>query len=111
MILFKLREAYKADGDLNAALDSFLRALRVERRLRQDSLSAATSESGNAVDPASMACTFNEIGNVYMTQGRVDEIMDAFIELARRKRRAGLSMYSGALKLYAKGFHSNAAAA
>ncbi len=115
LTLFKLGEAYKADGDLKAALESFQRALRIERRLWQDSLSAATSESGNAADPASMARTLNEIGNVYMAQGHVDEMMDAYIESARLFRRAGLSIYSvhvsPALKLYAAGFHLSAAAA
>jgi tetratricopeptide (TPR) repeat protein len=79
MTLFKLGEAYKAEGDDQNALQSFQSALEIERKTLGES------------DPATIARTLNEIGNIHLTRGDVIPMMEAFNEASRIYRSAGLS--------------------
>ena len=91
MTMYKLGEAYKALGALDNALDSFTEALAIERNtIGQE-------------DPATLARTLNEIGNIQLARGDVIPMMEAFNEAARIFRRAGLSPNSVAVsgQLYA----------
>ena len=103
LTLFKLGEAHKADGDLDAALMCFKKALEIERKVIGKD------------DPATVARTLNEIGNVFLAKGNVSEMMVHFIESARVFRSAGLAAHavnvSPALKLHAAGMSSAAASA
>jgi tetratricopeptide (TPR) repeat protein len=91
MTMYKLGEAYKANGELNNALSSFQGALVIER-----------STIGQE-DPATVARTLNEIGNIHLARGDVIPMMEAFNEAARIFRRTGLSPQSVAVsgQLYA----------
>lgn len=103
LTLCKLGEALKAEGDISSALDRFEEALAIEKQgtRREDSLAVAK--------------TLVEIGNIYLDRGNVAKMMDAFIESARRFRRAGRSIdavvVSPVVKLYAVEFHCSAVAA
>jgi tetratricopeptide (TPR) repeat protein len=91
MTMYKLGEAYKALGALENALDSFTEALAIERNtLGQE-------------DPATVARTLNEIGNIQLARGDVIPMMEAFNEAARIFSHAGLSPNSVAVsgQLYA----------
>ena len=89
MTMYKLGEAYKAHGNMDKALESFKNALQIER-------GTIGSE-----DPATVARTLNEIGNIHLVRGDVIPMMEAFNEAARIFRRSGLSpnsvMVSGQL--------------
>jgi tetratricopeptide (TPR) repeat protein len=79
MTMFKLGEVYKSHGDFENALTNFTNALRIER---------------NTVghdDPATIARTLNEIGNIHLARGDVIPMMEAFNEAARIFRALGLS--------------------
>jgi hypothetical protein len=67
---------------MNQALDSFQQALTIER------------ESVEKEDPAAVARTLNEIGNIHLARGDVVPMMEAFEEAARIFRSAGLSPQS-----------------
>ena len=91
MTLYKLGEVFKANGELDRGLQCFQGALRIER---------------NTVghdDPATLARTLNEIGNIHLARGDAAPMMDAFNEAARIFLRAGLSPQSVAVsgQLYA----------
>jgi tetratricopeptide (TPR) repeat protein len=79
MTSFKLGEVYKAKGDFDEALKSFHDALRIERKTIDQE------------DPAALARTINEIGNIHFARGDVVPMMEAFVEASRICRQAGLS--------------------
>ena len=85
MTLFKLGEVYKAKRDLNQAMNSFQDALIIERNTL------------NRDDPAAIARTLNEIGNIHLARGDVVLMMEAFEEASRIFRQAGLSPQSVAV--------------
>ena len=100
MTMYKLGEAYKANAQLDKALSSFEGALSIERNtIGQE-------------DPATVARTLNEIGNIHLARGDVIPMMEAFNEAARIFRRAGLSPQSVAVsgQLYAFGISCPSAA-
>jgi tetratricopeptide (TPR) repeat protein len=82
MTLYKLGEANRANGDADQALICFEQALSIER---------ITLEKE---DPAVVARTLNEIGNIHLAKGNVIPMMKAFVEAARIFRAAGLSLQS-----------------
>ena len=82
MTLFKLGEVYKAEGDEENALQSFQSALAIERKTVGES------------DPATIARTLNEIGNIHLSRGDVIPMMEAFNEASRIYRSAGLSAHN-----------------
>ena len=85
MTLFKLGEVYKTKGDLDQAMTSFRDALAIERnKLEQE-------------DPAAIARTLNEIGNIHLARGDVVPMMEAFVEASRVFRQTGLSPQSVAV--------------
>jgi len=95
MTLFKLGEVNKAAGDLEEALKCFQKSLDIERSL-DESTSSSESDGGRrpqqtSSDPAAMARTLNEIGNIHLARGDVVPMMDAFNEASRLYRTAGLS--------------------
>jgi tetratricopeptide (TPR) repeat protein len=92
MTMYKLGEAYKAHGDLIKALESFQTALSIEK------------ETIGLEDPATIARTWNEIGNIHLLRGDIVPMMEALSEAARIFRRTGLSQSSLAVahqQLYA----------
>ena len=98
LTFFKLGEVYKAQGNIEAALENFQAALTVERQLDGDE------------DRSTMARTLTEIGNIFLQRGDTDAMMDVFCEAARLFRDVSCVSVSG-LRLYAAGFSSAAAAA
>jgi tetratricopeptide (TPR) repeat protein len=100
MTMYKLGEAHKANGDMDKALSYFEGALNIER-----------STIGQE-DPATVARTLNEIGNIYLSKGDVIPMMEAFNEAARIFQHAGLSPQSVTVsgQLYAFGISVPAAA-
>mmetsp|Transcript_65852 Transcript_65852/g.73474 ORF Transcript_65852/g.73474 Transcript_65852/m.73474 type:complete len:221 (-) Transcript_65852:2929-3591(-) len=83
--MFKLGEVFKAKGDLNQALINFQGALAIEcNTLEQE-------------DPAAIARTLNEIGNIHLTRGDVVPMMEAFQEASRIFLQAGLTTTSVAV--------------
>ncbi|KAL7472768.1 hypothetical protein ACHAXS_013163 [Conticribra weissflogii] len=90
-----LGEVNKAAGDLEEALKCFQKSLDIERSL-DESTSSSDPDGGRrhhqtSSDPAAMARTLNEIGNIHLARGDVVPMMDAFNEASRLYRTAGLS--------------------
>uniref|UniRef100_A0A7R9WPL8 Kinesin light chain n=1 Tax=Craspedostauros australis TaxID=1486917 RepID=A0A7R9WPL8_9STRA len=80
MTMYKLGEVYQLKEDLSEALQYFEAALEIER-----------STIGRD-DPAVMARTLNEIGNIHMSRGEVGKMMEAFSDSARLFEKAGQSI-------------------
>jgi tetratricopeptide (TPR) repeat protein len=102
LTLFKLGEVYRAQGDIDKALECFNDALTIERSLLGKD------------DPSTIARTLTEIGNIQLEKGNTSAMMEAFNEASRTLRRAGVStscVSVTGLKLYAAGFASAAPAA
>jgi tetratricopeptide (TPR) repeat protein len=95
MTLFKLGEAKKAAGKLPEALECFEESLEIERNLSNNPSQVVGRRSQlSGPDPATMARTLTEIGNIHLAQGDVVPMMDAFNEASRLYRAAGLSPHN-----------------
>jgi tetratricopeptide (TPR) repeat protein len=90
MTMFKLGEVYKSAGDLKAALRCFKESLEVERSLTENTASLVGRRQQPS-DPAAMARTLTEIGNIHLAHGDTADMMNAFNEASRLYRMAGLS--------------------
>lgn len=73
---FKLGEVYAANRELDLALASFQAALAIERE--------------TDAEPKTIARILNEIGNIHITLGNLEKMMNAFIGAARSLQEAGL---------------------
>ncbi|KAL7486343.1 hypothetical protein ACHAW6_015561 [Cyclotella cf. meneghiniana] len=92
MTLYKLGEVNKAAGKLTEALQCFQESLEIERSLLNNPFhSTGRRQQQSGPDPATMARTLTEIGNIHLAQGDVVPMMDAFNEASRLYRAAGLS--------------------
>ncbi|KAL3805648.1 hypothetical protein HJC23_005892 [Cyclotella cryptica] len=95
MTLYKLGEVNKAAGKLTEALQCFQESLEIERSLSNNpSQSTGRRQQQSGSDPATMARTLTEIGNIHLAQGDVVPMMDAFNEASRLFRAAGLSPHN-----------------
>lgn len=92
MTLFKLGEVNKNAGKSAEALQCFQESLEIERSLSNNpSRVIGRRNHSNGPDPAAMARTLTEIGNIHLANGDVVPMMDAFNEASRLYRSAGLS--------------------
>jgi tetratricopeptide (TPR) repeat protein len=94
MTCFKLGEVYAANNETDKALGCFQSSLRVEQELNEDA------------DPATVARILNEIGNIYLAQGKTEHMVQSLIEAARVLKKAGLPPFDGLTlpdRLYAFG--------
>lgn len=95
MTLYKLGEVNKAANKLTEALQCFQESLEIERGLSNNpSQTACRRSQQSGPDPATMARTLTEIGNIHLAQGDVVPMMDAFNEASRLYRAAGLSPHN-----------------
>jgi tetratricopeptide (TPR) repeat protein len=95
MTLFKLGEVNKAAGKTAEALHHFQESLEIERNLSNNpSQVVGRRNNSNGPDPAAMARTLTEIGNIHLALGNVVPMMDAFNEASRLYRSAGLSPHN-----------------
>lgn len=95
MTLYKLGEVNKAANKLTEALQCFQESLEIERGLSNNpSQTAGRRSQQSGPDPATMARTLTEIGNIHLAQGDVVPMMDAFNEASRLYRSAGLSPHN-----------------
>jgi len=69
--MFKLGETFERYNDPENALKYFKQALEVEQKVLQEE------------DPLTIARTLSAIGNIYLSQGNVVPMMEAFIEAGR----------------------------
>jgi tetratricopeptide (TPR) repeat protein len=94
MTLFKLGEVNKAAGNSDEALRCFQDSLDIERGLTTNASQSVARRYQSGPDPATMARTLCEIGNIHLAEGNVAEMMDAFNEASRLYRSAGLSPHN-----------------
>ena len=94
MTLFKLGEVNKAAGNSEEALRCFQESLDIERSLPTNSSDSIGRRQYSGPDPATMARTLCEMGNIHLAEGNVAEMMDAFNEASRLYRSAGLSPHN-----------------
>ncbi|KAL3802750.1 hypothetical protein ACHAWO_010098 [Cyclotella atomus] len=95
MTLFKLGEANKNAGKSAEALQCFQKSLEIERGLSNNpSPVVGRRHQSSSPDPAAMARTLTEIGNIHLANGDVVPMMDAFNEASRLYRSAGLSPHN-----------------
>jgi tetratricopeptide (TPR) repeat protein len=95
MTLFKLGEVNKNAGKTVEALQCFQESLEIERNLSNNpSQAVGRRHHSNGPDPAAMARTLTEIGNIHLVNGDVVPMMDAFNEASRLYRSAGLSPHN-----------------
>jgi tetratricopeptide (TPR) repeat protein len=95
MTLFKLGEVNKHAGKTVEALQCFQESLEIERSLSNNpSRVVGTRPHSSSPDPAAMARTLTEIGNIHLANGDVVPMMDAFNEASRLYRSAGLSPHN-----------------
>jgi tetratricopeptide (TPR) repeat protein len=95
MTLFKLGEVNKHAGKTAEALQCFQESLEIERSLSNNpSRVVGRRPHSSSPDPAAMARTLTEIGNIHLANGDVVPMMDAFNEASRLYRSAGLSPHN-----------------